>query len=74
MSYIVEKRQIEIKDSCDVLVAGGGIAGIAAALSAARNGAKVILLERVVQCAHKRLYKACVTAVNDHRKQFFVRQ
>ncbi len=46
MSYIVEKRQIEIKDSCDVLVAGGGIAGIAAALSAARNGAKVILLER----------------------------
>ncbi len=31
---------------CDVLVAGGGIAGIAAALAAARNGRKVILLER----------------------------
>jgi len=34
---------------CDVLVAGGGIAGIAAALAAARNGAKVILAEK--QCA-----------------------
>ena len=33
---------------CDVLVAGGGIAGIAAALSAARSGADVILLEK--QC------------------------
>lgn len=34
---------------CDVLVAGGGIAGIAAALAAARNGASVILAEK--QCA-----------------------
>lgn len=33
---------------CDVLVVGGGIAGIAAALAAARNGADVILLEK--QC------------------------
>ena len=30
---------------CDVLVAGGGLAGVAAALSAARNGAKVILCQ-----------------------------
>lgn len=34
--------------SCDVLVAGGGIAGIAAALAAARSGADVILAEK--QC------------------------
>jgi hypothetical protein len=45
--YIHEPaKQIQVIDSCDVLVAGGGIAGIAAALAAARNGAKVILLER----------------------------
>lgn len=46
MNYILENRKIEIKNECEVLVAGGGIAGIAAALSAARAGAKVILLER----------------------------
>lgn len=31
---------------CDVLVAGGGSAGLAAAISAARTGAKVALIER----------------------------
>lgn len=45
--FITEpERKIEISSSCDVLVAGGGIAGIAAAAAAARNGANVILLER----------------------------
>ena len=32
--------------NCDVLVAGGGIAGVSAALSAAREGKKVMLLEK----------------------------
>ena len=32
--------------SCDVLVIGGGVAGISAAICAARNGAGVILAER----------------------------
>lgn len=32
--------------SCDVLVVGGGVAGISAACAAARNGASVILAER----------------------------
>lgn len=39
-------RSTEIIESCDVAVVGGGIAGIAAALSAARAGAKTILLEQ----------------------------
>jgi len=39
-------REIPVSHSCDVLVAGGGIAGIAAAIAAAREGAKVLLLER----------------------------
>ena len=41
-----EGRNIEVKANCDVLIAGAGIAGIAAAIAAARNGKKVILLER----------------------------
>lgn len=46
-NYITEpERKIEISASCDVLVAGAGIAGMAAAIAAARGGARVILLER----------------------------
>lgn len=46
-SYIIEKeRRTDIALECEVLVAGGGIAGVASAIAAARNGAKVILLER----------------------------
>ncbi|MBR3060676.1 MAG: FAD-dependent oxidoreductase [Oscillospiraceae bacterium] len=39
-------RMLPVRRTCDVLVAGGGIAGIAAALAAARGGKKVLLLER----------------------------
>ena len=47
MSFINEKiQQTIISDKCDVFVAGGGIAGVAAALSAAREGASVILAEK----------------------------
>ena len=35
---------------CDVLVAGGGPAGLAAALAAARAGARVVICERDVEC------------------------
>lgn len=49
MNHIVEpERKISVADSCDVFVAGGGIAGISAAIAAAREGAKVILAEK--QC------------------------
>ena len=39
-------RQIPVSASCDVLVVGGGIAGVAAALAAARLGVSVCLVEK----------------------------
>ena len=46
MSFISEKIETPVAHKCDVLVVGGGFAGIAAALSAARAGAKTILVEK----------------------------
>ena len=46
MKKIVEKLETPINQECDVLVSGGGIAGIAAAMAAAREGARVTLIER----------------------------
>ena len=47
MNFITEKqRETQVIFDTDVFVAGGGIAGMAAALAAARNGAKVVLVER----------------------------
>jgi hypothetical protein len=46
-NYIIEpERKISVDSSCDVLVAGAGIAGIAAAIAAARGGKRVTLVER----------------------------
>jgi hypothetical protein len=39
-------REIPVYHSCDVLVVGGGTAGTAAALAAARTGADTVVLER----------------------------
>ena len=38
-------REIPVEEGFDIVVAGGGPAGIAAAVGAARQGAKVVLLE-----------------------------
>ena len=46
LDIIKESIETKVKYDCDVLVCGGGVAGIAAAMAAAREGAKVILLER----------------------------
>lgn len=47
MKTIIEKRRVtEVAAEVDVVVAGGGPAGFAAATAAARNGAKTILVER----------------------------
>jgi ribulose 1,5-bisphosphate synthetase/thiazole synthase len=49
MNHIIEvEKKTQIVDECDVLIAGGGIAGIAATLASARNGVKTILIEK--QC------------------------
>jgi len=46
MEFIKEKLDVPIVREVDVVVAGGGPAGIGAALAAARNGAKTLLIER----------------------------
>ena len=49
-------RYVHQNIHCDVLVAGGGIAGLAAALAAGRSGARVILAElgaHLGGCAHR---------------------
>ncbi len=46
MQYISETLKTPISSQCDVAVVGGGIAGVSAALSSARMGANVTLIER----------------------------
>jgi hypothetical protein len=44
---VIEKeRPLPISDEKEVVIAGGGMAGVAAAIAAARNGAKTLLIER----------------------------
>ena len=45
-TYLEEKREINVKAEVDVLVIGGGPAGFSAAVSAAREGAKTMLIEQ----------------------------
>src|SRR5262245_6853054 len=41
----VVRQQAEQVERCEVLIAGGGTGGVAAALAAARKGRSVVLLE-----------------------------
>jgi glycerol-3-phosphate dehydrogenase len=47
MEFITEPgRQIPVVHETDILVCGGGFAGVAAAVAAARNGMSVMLVEK----------------------------
>ncbi len=46
MKHMMYSRQIPVKKQYDVIICGGGVAGIAAAVSAAKNGLSTLLLEK----------------------------
>ena len=48
MDVVKETNQVPIVGKYDVIVVGGGIAGVGAALAARRNGCKVLLIEKSV--------------------------
>jgi len=46
MDKLAESFETPVKLQRDVIVAGGGVAGIASSIASARNGAKTVLIER----------------------------
>ncbi|WP_284645063.1 FAD-dependent oxidoreductase [Paenibacillus silviterrae] len=46
MNYFTESTSIPIKDEYDVIIIGGGIAGVSAALAARRSGMRVLIVEK----------------------------
>ncbi|MHB8130831.1 MAG: FAD-dependent oxidoreductase, partial [Mobilitalea sp.] len=46
MRYIIKEKLVDVRQEVDILVVGGGPAGIGAAVSAARSGKSVMLLEK----------------------------
>lgn len=62
---VIQTQRVPVQAEADVLVCGGGSAGVACAVAAARRGARVVLLERwpmvggmatagLVTCFHRR--------------------
>lgn len=46
MKFTIKEKQVEVRKEVDILVVGGGPAGVGAAVAAARSGKSVILLEK----------------------------
>jgi flavin-dependent dehydrogenase len=47
LDFIVDpQKKIPVIDQADVIVVGGGSAGVPAAIAAGRNGADVLIIER----------------------------
>ena len=45
-TFVTYSKKLSVKKEYDVIVCGGGVAGVAAAVSAAKNGCSVLLLEK----------------------------
>ena len=45
MNYIEEQGRVPVMGAFDVIVAGGGVAGVSAALAARRQGKSVLIIE-----------------------------
>ncbi len=48
VKFLNESNQVPVAESYDVIVVGGGIAGVSAALAARRSGCRVLLIEKSV--------------------------
>src|SRR4051794_28594557 len=59
----MERHEMDRDDEADVVVVGFGAAGVAAALTAARDGADVLVLERQLETAHTPTAKAAASYV-----------